>query len=563
MNSKRDERDVPGEGLTRLTSALSDARMPAHPEAIEEWVVEWLADFWRRPPHAIDARRPLVEQGLDSLGAVALAHDLAQWLGLSLDAAALWHQRTISALARRLAVEGGLLSAAALSREEWSGLPRDGDPPASREQWRLWRAEQRFPGRALHHVHFRLRFDGPLDVEALRRALHEVVRRHEALRTTFDEREGRLVQRVSPSLQPEVPLVDLRPAGSGGAPASEAFRRLDEALARTPFDPRRGPLLRTTLVRVGAQAHVLLVTQHRLVTDDTSRAVFAREVALLYRVFRAGIPPPLAAPGCQPGDVARHQQAWLASEAATLQRAYWRRRLVGARPLTLSSRGGRAAPSPEGGTVGFELPAELVAAARTVATRADATLFVVLSTVFAALLYRRCGQSDLVLGAGVANRERRAVRDVVGLLSNLVALRCDLSGNPSFHELLSRQLVTTLEALGHQRLPFDEVVDGVTGTWAGGAPLVQAACLFERSATPDLSIPGLSCVLETDTPDASLPGAARFDLSLLLREEPGCVRGAFEYASALFGREEVEHLARDFLSLLRELASRPEARVAG
>ena len=562
MRPKGAAGDVSSQSLTRLTSALSGARMPGHPDAIEDWVVEWLAYHWQRPPRAIDTRRSLVEQGLDSLGAVALAHDLARWLGLSLDVASLWRQRTVEGLARWLA-SAEELGAGPLAGDEDAAAPH-GVLPASREQGRLWRLARGFPGRALHHVHFRLRFDGPLDVEALRRGLREVVRRHEALRTLFVEREGRLVQVVSPSLRLEMPLVDLSPrggGGDGGALASETFRRLDASLARAPFDPRREPLIRATLVRLGALAHVLLVTQHRLVTDATSLGVFTRELASLYRVFRAGIPLPLAAPECQPADVARRQRAWLASEAAARQRDYWRQRLAGSRPRVWSAGPRDADRPPEGDTVCFELPAPLVAATRAVAARADATLFVALSAAFAALLRRHSGRGDLVLGAEVANRESREAREVLGPLANLVALRCDVSGNPSFHALLSRHLATTLEALAHQRLPFDEVADLVAGEW--GEPRLQAACLFERVAPLDLTIPGLACELLTDTPDGSLPGTARFDLALLLREEPAGVRAALEYSTARFHREEVERLAGAYLALLGALASTPDAGVDG
>lgn|GEM_PF-5161732 len=541
-----------------------ESRLPAHNVTIEGWVVEWLALHWQMPAASIDTRRPLVEQGLDSMGAICLAHDLEQWLGLPLTLSFLWQQRTIEALARALASPDALF---ALSAPSESGEARVSSsketPPVSLGQQRVWRLDTLQRGSARFHVHFGLRFDGPLEVEALRLSLQEIVRRHESFRTTFREQDGRLTQVVTSSLRVELPVVDLRAEEAGGAEQalrSASFRTLFDARGRAPFDLQSGPLIRTTLVVLADQAHVLLVTQHRLITDGPSLGVFSRELASLYRVFHAGVPSPLASPSRQWVDVARWQRDWLDSEAAARQREYWRARLEGVPSLTLTSRRPRAEDPRQGGLVRFDVPVALTSAWKALASGEGTTLFTALSAAFAALLRRHAGQEDLLLGTVVANRGRRELRDVVGCLANTVALRCDLTGNPTFRELLARHHARTTEDLSHQELPFEEVARQVRDA-RGESPAVQVACVFENAAAFEVDIPGLCCTLLTDTPDASVPGTARHELTLLLREDLGSLRGAFEYASDVFQPAEVERLSEGFQRLLGRVVERPDARL--
>nr|BDT37324.1 condensation domain-containing protein [Myxococcus sp. MH1] len=554
---RADDREVSWERPSR--PGLSASRLPAHNVTIEGWVVEWLALHWQMPTASIDTRRPLVEQGLDSMGAMRLTYDLEQWLGLPLTLSFLWEQRTIESLARALASPDTLFSLSPVSDagDAAGGLASD-TAPASSGQRRLWRLMRPVPDSPRFHVHFGLRFDGPLDVDSLKLGLEELVRRHEALRTTFREGDGALTQVVSPAARLELPVVDLR-GGGGGAPEealdSSSFRAMNDAQARAPFDVASGPLMRAALVILAEQTHVLLVTQHQLITDGPSLGVFGRELASLYRVFQAGVPSPLAPPARQPVDVARWQHRWSTSDAARLQREYWRARLEGAPPLSLTSRWTREeAAGGQGGLVRFEVPVALTAAWKSLASTEGATLFTALSAVFAALLRQVSGQEDVLVGTVVANRGRRELRDVVGLLSNTVALRCDLTGNPSFRELLRRHRLRTTEDLGHQELPFDEVAASLPHG-------LQAACVFESATGVDLSIPGLSCTLLSDTPDASVPGFARHALTLLLREDLAGLRGAFEYASAVFHPAEVEQLARAFRHLLGRIVEAPDARL--
>ncbi|NTX57136.1 condensation domain-containing protein [Myxococcus sp. CA039A] len=541
----------------------NESRLPAHNVTIEGWVVEWLALYWQMPAASIDTRRPLVEQGLDSMGAISLAHDLEQWLGLPLTLSFLWEQRSIEALARALASPGDLFAQAPPSESTESTWASGGATPASLGQQQLWRLNKLQSGSARFHVHLGLRFDGPLDVDSLRLSLQEIVRRHESFRTTFHEQDGRLTQVVASPSRLEMPVVDLRAeldGDLGRALGSASFRTLHEAQGRTPFDLQAGPLIRTALVVLADQTHVLLVTQHQLITDGSSLGVFGRELASLYRVFHAGVPSPLAPPSRQVADVARWEHAWLSGEAAQRQREYWRARLDGVPALTLASRNADAEDPRLGGLVCFEVPVALTSAWKALASREGATLFTALSAAFAVLLRSHAGQEDVLLGTVVANRGRRELRDVVGYLANTVALRCDLTGNPSFRELLARHRVRTTEDLSHQELPFDEVVRHVRD--AGGAPpRVRAACVFESLATFELTIPGLCCTLLSDTPDASVPGTARHELTLLLREDEGGLRGAFEYAADVFKPVEVEQLAERFRHLLGRVVETPDARL--
>ncbi|WP_338863794.1 condensation domain-containing protein [Myxococcus stipitatus] len=563
MKPRVDERDASRERPVLAAHDLSESRLPAHHETIEAWVVEWLALHWQMPAGAIDRRRPLVEQGLDSMAAISLAHDLEQWLGLPLSLSFVWQQGSIEALARALASPEVMFSLAPVSESAVVARRNEGTAPASLGQQQLWRQLRPQPESPRFHLHFGLRFDGPLDIEALRLSLQEIVRRHEAFRTSFRERDGELLQVIAPVSRLELPVVDLRAEQEedlGRALDSASFRTLYDALGRAPFDLQVGPLIRAALVVLTNQTHVLLVTQHRLITDGASLSVFGRELAFLYRVFHARVPSPLAPPSRQASDVARWQRHWLGGEGAHRQREYWRARLDGVPPLKLTPRGACGEEGARvGGLVCFEVPMALTTAWKVLASGEGATLFTALSAVFAALLSRHSGQEDVLLGTVVANRGRRELRDVVGLLANTVALRCDLTGNPSFRELLVRHRRRTTEDLSHQELPFEEVSRLGQGAWA--APTVRAACVFESMAPFDLSIPGLGCALLTDTPDASVPGTARHELTLLLREDLGRLCGAFEYAADVFQPAEVERLAACFRRLLGRIVETPDVRL--
>jgi Condensation domain/Phosphopantetheine attachment site/AMP-binding enzyme C-terminal domain len=335
-------------------------------------------------------------------------------------------------------------------------LPRDralDPPPLSFAQQRLWFLDRLRPGDPVYNIASALQVTGPLDPAALRRALAAVVARHESLRTTFGLAGAVPVQVIAPAAEARLLLADL----SGLAPAEREreVARLCREEARRPFELAAGPLLRAVLLRLSAARHVLLFTQHHIVSDGWSSGVLSREVMALYS--GAALPElPV-----QYADFAVWQRQWLTGEVLERQVDLWRRRLAGA-PAVLDLPTDRPRPAlrtTRGNHCKLRLPAEAAARLKALARELSATPFTVLLAAWQALLHRVTGQEDLCVAAPVANRDRREIAGLIGFFVNTLVLRGDLSGDPGFGELVSRLREVALEAFAHQDLPFEKLVE--------------------------------------------------------------------------------------------------------
>ena len=348
---------------------------------------------------------------------------------------------------------------------------------------------------------------------ALRRSLHEVVRRHESLRTTFGERDGEPVQLVHPPAPAALPLVDLR-ALPAAAREPEALR-LVEAEALRPFDLARRPPLRSTLLRLDEEDHVLCFTLHHIVSDAWSKDVLVREVSALYDAFSRGEPSPLPELPVQYADFAVWQRARLSGEALEAQIAYWKERLAGAPPLLeiptdrprAAGQDARTAIHP------FALSAPATRALEALSRRERTTLFMTIMAAWMALLGRYSGQEDVVVGSANAGRDRHETEGLIGFFINMLVLRGDLSGDPTWRELLARVRETALGAYAHQELPFERIVDelGVERS-PTHSPLFQALFNLGRSTEREgpLELNGMR--LETFGEELA---NAKFDLNLI------------------------------------------------
>ena len=310
--------------------------------------------------------------------------------------------------------------------------------PLSFAQQRLWFLDQFQPGSPVYNIPAALRITAPLNAFALEQSLNEIVRRHEALRTTFAAVDGRPVQVIAPALRVPLPVTDLR-----GLPQTEReteATRLATQEAQHPFDLARGPLVRATLLRLGAGDHVLLLTMHHIVSDGWSMGVFFRELAVLYEAYATGKPSPLPELPVQYADFAQWQRQWLQGEVLAAHLTYWKQHLAGA-PEVLELPTDRPRPAVQsfrGATYPFTLPPALSTALKTLSQREGVTLFMTLLAAFKTLLHRYTGQGDLVVGAPIANRTRAEIEGLIGFFVNTLVLRTDLSGNPRFGELLGR-----------------------------------------------------------------------------------------------------------------------------
>ncbi|HYO50583.1 MAG TPA: condensation domain-containing protein, partial [Chloroflexia bacterium] len=330
----------------------------------------------------------------------------------------------------------------ALLAQQLSNRKKPRTFPTSFAQQRLWLVDQLEPGSAFYNVPVATRLKGPLDTQALERSLTEIARRHEALRTTISVVEGEPVQVVAPPAEAGLPVVDLRHLREEAREAEA--HRLAEEEARKRFDLAQGPLIRTTLLRIGEQDHMLLLTMHHIVSDGWSMQVFYEEMQSLYNAYTAGQPSPLPALPVQYADYAVWQREWLQGETLQAQLDYWKGQLAGAPPL-LELPTDRPRPHAQtygGGHQTIHLPVSLARQLEALSRREGATLFMVLLAAFDTLLHRYTGQSDVVIGSPIAGRTRQEIEGLIGFFVNTLVLRVDLagrlSGSPGFSGLVGR-----------------------------------------------------------------------------------------------------------------------------
>ena len=387
--------------------------------------------------------------------------------------------------------------------------------PLSFAQQRLWFLEQLVPGNPFYNVPTAVRLSGPLNITALEQTFNEIVRRHEALRTSFQMVEGQLVQVLAPHLNVPLPVVDLEQLPTTAR--EQAVRQLTAQAAQRPFALAIGPLLRVQLLRLGVDEHVLLLTMHHIVSDGWSIGVLLRELGVLYTAFATGQPSPLAELPLQYADFAQWQRQWLQGEVST-QLAYWRQQLDNLPVLELPTD--RARPpvqSYRGATQYLSLSLELTQALESVSQSAGVTLFITLLAAFQTLLYRYSGQTDIPIGSPIANRNRSEIEGLIGFFVNSLVLRTDLSGNPTFQELLERVREVALGAYAHQDLPFEKLVEELQPERdLNRNPLFQVVFALQNAPLEALTLPGLTLSpLDID------PGTTRFDLEFHLSAHSG------------------------------------------
>jgi amino acid adenylation domain-containing protein len=452
----------------------------------------------------------------------------------------------LAQLAERL--RGRNASAAAgqrIPRRAAGGPP----PPLSFAQQRLWFLDQLEPGSAAYNIPVAVRLEGRLDAAALERSLREIVRRHESLRTTFADSGGRPAQIVSPEagLNFRVGSLEDLPAGE----REDEARRLALEEARKPFDLARGPLLRATLVRLQGEAHLALFTLHHIVSDGWSHGVLIRELAALYAAYVAGRPSPLEELPIQYADYALWQRERLSGEGFEGQLAYWRERLRDAPALELpADRPRPPAQSFRGKTLPFTLEPGLSDAIRELSRREGVTLYMTLLAAFQTVLSRHAGQEDFVVGTPVAGRQRVETEGLIGFFVNTLALRADLSGDPTFRELLGRVRETTLSAFAHQDVPFEKLVEELQPERElSRTPLFQVLFGLQNAPRESLELPGLRL---TTVPNVN--ETAKFDLTLLMHETPRGLAGVLNYAADLFDGATAARLLGHFENLLRGVA---------
>ncbi|MCP4654313.1 MAG: hypothetical protein GY856_02720, partial [bacterium] len=425
-------------------------------------------------------------------------------------------------------------------------------------QQRMWFLAQQEPLSTADNLPVVSRLRGRLEVAALESTFREIVRRHEILRTLFGTFDERPVQVIGPGArEPMLPLVDL---GGLVAAAGEAeARHLAVSEAARPFDLAAGPLLRTVLLRLGDDQHLLLMNLHHIHWDGWSQGILDHELATLYQAFSRGEPSPLPELGVQFSDFAVWQREWLSGAAMETQLAYWRAELGGDPPLLRlpTDRPRPAVAAYRGGEVDFELSESLTRALGKLSREAGASLYMTLLAAFMILLARHAGQNVVVVGSPITHRRRRELEGLIGFFVNTVALRGDLTGGPSFRDFLEQIRKRVLDAFAHQDVPFEKLVEELQPARDPGRhPLFQVMFALQDAAVAEWKLPGLTVTQEE-------PGhqAVRFYLEMHCLERPQGLQGIVNYPVELFDAVTIERMVSRFQSLLAGIAAEPHHRI--
>ncbi|MEG4966340.1 amino acid adenylation domain-containing protein [Microcoleus sp. B6-A1] len=455
-------------------------------------------------------------------------------------------------------------------------MGRDGNLPLSFAQQRLWFLDQLVPNNPFYNVPAALRLTGSLNFSALQQTFNEIVRRHEALRTTLAVVSGQPVQRIAAAFHLPINVVDLRslPKESRQTEAN----RLTAQEAQRSFNLSNDLLLRVTLLQLDDAEYLLMLNMHHIVSDGWSIGVLIQELGALYTAFASEKPSPLPALSIQYADFAKWQREWLQGEVLETQLAYWRQQLNGISMLNLpADRPRPAIQSYRGKRQFLQLPKQLSEALETLSQREGVTLFMTMLAAFKTLLYHYAQQEDIVVGSPIANRNRSEIEALIGFFVNSLVLRTDLSGNPTFRELLNRVKEVALGAYAHQDLPFEKLVEELHPDRAlNQNPLFQVAFALQNAPGNRLELPEL-----TLSPQQLDVGTARFDLEFHLWERsPNSsgsnqspsnklwvdssegISGMVIYSADLFDEATIARMIGHFQTLLESIVANPEQRIA-
>ncbi|MDF5729955.1 MAG: condensation domain-containing protein, partial [Rhizonema sp. PD38] len=435
--------------------------------------------------------------------------------------------------------------------------PRNDEPlPLSWAQERLWFLNQLDSSSATYNMPAVVRITGSLDLNALQQALSEIARRHEILRTSFPTVNGTPRQVIHPQATMNIRVVDLQ---LHEATERETVQQLANLEAITPFNLEIAPLIRCNVLQLSATEYVLLLTMHHIVSDGWSIGIFISELSALYAAFYAGVPSPLPELPIQYTDFAVWQRQWLSGSVLETQLNYWQTQLHDASYLLQLPTD---CPRPvvqtyQGRTQSFTLNTDLTQKLQSLSAGSGTTLFMTLLAAFSTLLYRYSGQTDILVGTPIANRNRSEIESLIGFFVNTLVLRTSFEANPSFENLLGQVRETTLKAYEHQDVPFEQVVEALQPQRSlAYSPLFQVMFILQNAPMGEVKLPGV-----TLTQLNSERTIAKFNLTLSMTETSLGLVGEWEYNTDLFDGETIERMAGHFQNLLSAIVENPQLAV--
>ena len=559
-NGKVDRRALPAPDRTR--PALEEIFVaPRNP------IEETLASIWSEllGLEQIGVNDNFFQLGGHSLIATQMFSRVREVFPVELSFHHIFDNPTVASLA--LLIEQHSQLKQQLQRPAIQRIPREGLLPVSFAQERVYFIQQLAPENSAYQFQATMRFTGRLNVAVLQQCLNEIVLRHEIFRTTYPAVNGRLFQVINPHQPISFTVIDLQ-----SFPESEReteAQKLVDAEVQKPLDMTQLPLVKWVLLKLSDQEYLLIHIEHHMAHDGWSFNVFLGELIELYQAFCAGQPSPLTEPRLQFADFAHWQREWVNTAEAQAQLSYWQQKLLGSSPL-LELPYDRPRPTEQtynGDQIRMELPISLCESLRVLSRQEGITLFMTMLGAFLVMLHRYTGQDDLSVGTAVANRRMYEVEKLIGMIVNNLVLRTDLSGNPTFRELLGRVRQVTLEAYANEDLPFDKVVEVLKPIRnLSHNPLFQVMFSFHDSPMPDLNLPGLDISLHEPISNKS----AKFDLDFLViprseqRVQNGSKTGAkgitivLEYNTDLFDAATIQQMAEQYQTLLEGIVVNPE-----
>ena len=426
--------------------------------------------------------------------------------------------------------------------------------PASYAQQRMWLLDRLEPGNVSYNIPLAFRMKGELDHVALERGLNEIIRRHETLRTVFQEQAGELMQVIHAEASVRLPVEEVP-----GATASQRQKRVEEITnqeAGTGFDLSNGPLIRVRLLRVETEEHVLILVMHHIISDGWSIGVLWRELGSLYESYSRGEESKLEELQVQYADFAQWQRQWLESGELERQMAYWRERMAGAPPvLEMPTDYARpAVQSYRGRSESLAVSAEVVQKLKRLGAEEGVTLFMMLLGAMDVLLWRYSGQEDIVIGTPIANRRRSEIDGLIGCFANTLVMRVEVDGKESFRELMRRVKEVGLGAYANQDMPFEKLVEELQPERDfSHSPIFQAIFMFRNEPKGELKMGNLTLQNAEATYDTT-----KYEITFGVTEDDGALRGVIAYFTDLYKRSTIKRMARHFERLIQAIAEDPD-----